>query len=100
MYHRICANPKCTGDYCITPKRFEEDLKYFKKNGFTSVFASKLGEIDKTEKKIVVIAFDDGYKSDIEYAREDYELIKLKCEAYKQKKREINKKKFNYRNVS
>ena len=28
------------------------------------------------------------YKSDIEYAREDYELIKLKCEAYKQKKRE------------
>ena len=29
-----------------------------------------------------------------EYAREDYELIKLKCEAYKQKKREINKKKF------
>lgn len=68
MYHRICTNPKCTGDYCITPKRFEEDLKYFKKNGFTSVFASKLGEIDKTEKKIVVITFDDGYKSDIEYA--------------------------------
>ena len=34
------------------------------------------------------------YKSGIEYALEDYELIKLKCEAYKQKKREINKKKF------
>ena len=34
------------------------------------------------------------YKSGIEYTKEDYELIKLKCEAYKQKKREINKKKF------
>lgn len=34
------------------------------------------------------------YKSGIEYSKEDYELIKLKCEAYKQKKRDINKKKF------
>ena len=34
------------------------------------------------------------YKSGIEYSLEDYALIKLKCEAYKQKKREINKKKF------
>jgi hypothetical protein len=36
----------------------------------------------------------DIYKSGIEYAKEDYELVKLKCEAYKQQKREINKKKF------
>jgi hypothetical protein len=34
------------------------------------------------------------YKSGIEYTQEDYALIKLKCEAYKQKKREISKKKF------
>ena len=34
------------------------------------------------------------YKSGVEYAKEDYELIKIKCDAYKQKKREINKKKF------
>ncbi len=34
------------------------------------------------------------YKSGIEYSQEDYKLIKLKCDAYKQKKREINKKKF------
>jgi hypothetical protein len=34
------------------------------------------------------------YKSGVEYAKEDYELVKLKCESYKQKKREINKKKF------
>lgn len=41
------------------------------------------------------IEFDYSiYKSGIEYSQEDYELIKLKCEAYRQKKREINKKKF------
>ena len=37
------------------------------------------------------------YKSGIDYALEDYELIKLKCESYKQKKREVNKKKFTSR---
>ena len=41
------------------------------------------------------VKFDyELYKSGIEYSLEDYELIKLKCEYYKQKKREINKKKF------
>ena len=34
------------------------------------------------------------YKSGINYSLEDYELIKLKCDGYKQKKRELNKKKF------
>ena len=34
------------------------------------------------------------YKSGVEYTKEDYELVRLKCETYKQKKREINKKKF------
>ena len=34
------------------------------------------------------------YKSGFEYAKEDYELIKRKCEDYRQKKREINKKRF------
>ena len=37
------------------------------------------------------------YKTDVDYVKEDYELIKLKCDAYKQKKRDINKKKFTER---
>lgn len=41
------------------------------------------------------VSFDYSiYKSGIEYPVEEYELIKLKCDAYRQKKREINKKKF------
>ena len=34
------------------------------------------------------------YKSGIEYVQEEYELIKLRCETYRQRKREINKQKF------
>ena len=34
------------------------------------------------------------YKSDTEYSPEEYELIRLKCADYKQKKRDINRKKF------
>ena len=41
------------------------------------------------------IKFDYSiYKSGIDYPMEDYQLIKLKCNEYKQKKREINRKKF------
>ena len=41
------------------------------------------------------VTFDYSvYKSGIEYSMEEYELIKLKCEDYKKKKREINRKKF------
>ena len=34
------------------------------------------------------------YKSETGYSHEEYELIKRRCELYKQQKREINKKKF------
>ena len=34
------------------------------------------------------------YKTGLEYSKEDYELIKLKCVEYKNKKREINKRRF------
>lgn len=41
------------------------------------------------------VVFDYSvYKSGLEYSAEDYELIKFKCNEYKQKKREITKKKF------
>jgi hypothetical protein len=47
------------------------------------------------------VDFDySNYKSNIEYAVEDYELIKAKCNIYKQKKREINKKKFVHNRFS
>ena len=39
--------------------QFENQLKYFKKNGFQSVFVD---EINKSKNKQFIITFDDGYK--------------------------------------
>ena len=42
------------------------------------------------------VVFDYSiYKSGLEYSLEDYELLKLKCDEYKNKKRDINKKRFS-----
>ena len=68
MYHRICSDDGCRSPYCITPEEFENDLKFFKSRSFESVFASSLADSDLHGRRIVVITFDDGYKSDIEFA--------------------------------
>ena len=36
-----------------------------------------------------------AYKSGLSYSNEEYELVKLKCKEYRQKKRDINKQKFS-----
>lgn len=68
MYHRICTDKSCKNSYCISSELFENDLKYLKAHGYESVFASSLADGDFRGKRIVVITFDDGYKSDIELA--------------------------------
>lgn len=68
MYHRICTDKNCKELYCITPEEFENDLKYYKNRGYKSAFASSLADLNRKGNKYVVITFDDGYKSDIEYA--------------------------------
>lgn len=68
MYHRICEDKTCNNAFCISPETFEADLKYFKANGYVSMFASELAGADLFGKKVVVITFDDGYKSDLQYA--------------------------------
>lgn len=72
MYHHMLKEGKLIGDYCITPTQFEEDLKYIKNNGYTTISADDLMEfyenhIDLPEKPIL-ITFDDGYESSFTYA--------------------------------
>ena len=38
---------------------FENQIKYLKKNGYTSI---NFDEIDQSKKKQIIITFDDGYK--------------------------------------
>ena len=85
----LCENEQKILDFY--KKRLPLDVSPSTMNRICWAIEDEFDGVDMFENVI----FDHSvYKSDIEYSYEEYELIKLKCEAYKQKKREINKKKF------
>ena len=61
-YHKISENSSEWSDYCISPKMFDDDIKFLSVQGYSFVTATELATVDKT-KKTVVITFDDGYES-------------------------------------
>ena len=66
-YHLISDEPGDWSDYCISSKKFEDDLIYIKLNGFTPIFASEYkllqeGMIDVVNP--IILTIDDGYASD------------------------------------
>jgi peptidoglycan/xylan/chitin deacetylase (PgdA/CDA1 family) len=72
MYHQISENRGRLDTYVISPDEFEEDLKLFKDNGFTTIavsdlikFVTKKGELPE---KPIMLTFDDGFESDYVYA--------------------------------
>ncbi|MCR4692798.1 MAG: polysaccharide deacetylase family protein [Firmicutes bacterium] len=71
MYHSICSDASKTGKYVLTPKAFEDDMKYLKNQGYTAISAKQLikyvylGE-DLPEKPII-LTFDDGMYNNKEY---------------------------------
>lgn len=66
MYHMIKDHlPKNKSKFNrlrVKPKEFEKQLKWLKKNGFTSYTLSELNNLDIIPSKAVVITFDDGYE--------------------------------------
>lgn len=72
MYHHMLKESKLIGDYCITPTQFEQDLKYIKNNGYTTISADDLLEFYQNNvalpKKPILLTFDDGYESSFVYA--------------------------------
>lgn len=72
MYHKISKNGGLLGKYTITPEEFENDLKYLKENGFTTVTMADLIAFVHSgtalPEKPIVLTFDDGYYSDYRYA--------------------------------
>lgn len=72
MYHHISADPARAGDYVVTPELLEGDLRYLAERGYTAVgqedilnYRAGLGELPE---KPVLITFDDGQLSVLEYA--------------------------------
>lgn len=72
MYHSLLKDPAMQNRYVISPALFEQDLKYLKKHGYTSVLMSDLiGYVENgapLPEKPVLITFDDGYYNNYLYA--------------------------------
>lgn len=77
MYHSICKNGGKTGKYIISENNFENDLKYLKDNGYTTiVFKDLINYVENKAElpsKPVMLTFDDGYFNNYVYA---YPLLK------------------------
>ena len=71
MYHSILKDPSRSNKYTVTPTVLEEDLKYIKDNGYTTVTISDLisyvyDDMPLPEKPIV-LTFDDGHYNNYGY---------------------------------
>lgn len=83
MYHSVSKNSKSLGKFIISPKEFEEDVIYLKKQGYTTIgvedlIAFEYNNVDLPEKPIM-LTFDDGYSSIYTYI---YPILKeYECKA-------------------
>jgi len=79
LYHRIITDSAQAGKHgtYITLNRLEGHFKYLKRNGYTPVTFEELSLIKRfdTEKKYVILTFDDGY-------RDNYNLLMPLLEKY------------------
>lgn len=77
MYHALIEDPALQNKYFISPKIFENDLKYLNDKGYTAVTMTEV--IDYVyegvplPEKPIVLTFDDGYYNNYLYA---YPLLK------------------------
>lgn len=77
MYHSILKDGNMQNDYTVSPKLLENDLKYLKENGYSSVVVEDLINYvfygKNLPQKCVMLTFDDGYYNNYYYA---YPLLK------------------------
>lgn len=84
MYHHVLKDTNKHGKFIISPDELEQDLKYLKKQGYSAILPRDL--IAYQEKgtplpeKCVMLTFDDGHLSYLEYVvplLEKYEMKAL-----------------------
>ncbi len=72
MYHHISKRSRCWNNYVVSIEEFRSDMEYLKAGGWESISVAELiawqkGEFTMPEKP-VMITFDDGFASVVEYA--------------------------------
>lgn len=79
VYHKIGYSPKNSAlkNLWVKPEKFEKQIEYLNKQGYTTVHFSDILADFKGEKKLpekpVLITFDDGYENNYIYA---YKILK------------------------
>lgn len=78
MYHHVLPESmNMTNDLTVTAENLEEQLKYIKKN-YNTLFFKELESKKNTENKLI-LTFDDGYYSNLQYLIPLLEKYKLKA---------------------
>lgn len=71
MYHHILKDESRHGDFIISPDDLESDLKYIKKQGYTTIGTKELINFKQNgvplPEKPIMLTFDDGHLSYLEY---------------------------------
>ncbi len=71
MYHSILKDPSRSNKYTVTPAVLEEDLKYIKDKGYTTVtiadLISYVYDDSSLPEKPIVLTFDDGHYNNYGY---------------------------------
>ncbi len=83
MYHHILKDSKKHGKFIISPDELEQDLKFLKKEGYTAILPRDLIAYQEQgtplPEKCVMLTFDDGHLSYLEYAVPLLEKYKMKA---------------------
>jgi len=72
MYHNISKKTNLVDKYCVSEKRFEEDLRYIQEHGYNCITTAELIDYVYNKAELpenpFMITFDDGYESFYMYA--------------------------------
>lgn len=66
MYHHLVPDGEECNSMTVTPGKFEQDILYILKKGYTPVLPRDLASGEPLPKKPILITFDDGYVSNYE----------------------------------